>query len=122
MLVFSTAPVFNDVSWNLNMFVSYFQYYRFIEISIRQCKSSGIDCKIHGLSIQARIRSDEDDMAANFVFLASDNEEEERTQTSRKKSKPTGTKEIQTHVFVWGLNDKDQLGGPKGSKVCLTVL
>ena len=28
-----------------------------------------------------------------------------------------GTKDIQTHVFVWGLNDKDQLGGPKGSKV-----
>lgn len=28
-----------------------------------------------------------------------------------------GTKEIKTHVFVWGLNDKDQLGGPKGSKI-----
>ncbi|XP_064637694.1 E3 ubiquitin-protein ligase HERC2-like isoform X2 [Lineus longissimus] len=93
------------------------EYYRFIEISIRQCKSSGIDCKIHGLSIQGRLRSDEDDMAANFIFLASDNEEEERTQTFRKKSKPAGTKEIQTHVFVWGLNDKDQLGGPKGSKI-----
>lgn len=26
---------------------------------------------------------------------------------------------IRTKVFVWGLNDKDQLGGLKGSKVCL---
>lgn len=25
---------------------------------------------------------------------------------------------IRTKVFVWGLNDKDQLGGLKGSKVC----
>lgn len=36
---------------------------------------------------------------------------------SKKKSRSTSFKDIQTHVFVWGLNDKDQLGGPKGSKV-----
>lgn len=32
---------------------------------------------------------------------------------------------IRTKVFVWGLNDKDQLGGLKGSKVsplCLKFL
>lgn len=29
--------------------------------------------------------------------------------------------EISTKVFVWGLNDKDQLGGLKGSKVKLPV-
>jgi len=29
--------------------------------------------------------------------------------------------EIQTKVLVWGLNDKDQLGGLKGSKVKLPV-
>lgn len=28
---------------------------------------------------------------------------------------------IRTKVFVWGLNDKDQLGGLKGSKVQLKV-
>ena len=91
-----------------------------MEIAVRQCKSSGIDCKVHGLSIIGRLRSDEDDIAANFRFLASDNEEEEeRTspQNVTKKVKPISTKDIQTHVFVWGLNDKDQLGGPKGSKV-----
>lgn len=27
------------------------------------------------------------------------------------------TASIRTKVFVWGLNDKDQLGGLKGSKV-----
>ena len=39
------------------------------------------------------------------------------SSTLKKKSRPMGSKDIQTHVFVWGLNDKDQLGGPKGSKV-----
>lgn len=37
---------------------------------------------------------------------------------ARKKSsglESAGT--IRTKVFVWGLNDKDQLGGLKGSKV-----
>ena len=31
-------------------------------------------------------------------------------------------RELRTHVFVWGLNDKEQLGGPKGSKIKLPVL
>lgn len=69
-----------------------------------------------------RLRSDDDDAAASYSYLASDREEEDEekavaSQVGRKKSKFTGGKEIQTHVFVWGLNDKDQLGGPKGSKV-----
>ena len=92
-----------------------------MEISIKQCRSSGIDCKVHCLSVIGRMRADEDDTAASFSFLASDKEDEEEDktiiQTGRKKSKYTGGKDIQTHVFVWGLNDKDQLGGPKGSKV-----
>lgn len=37
---------------------------------------------------------------------------------SRKKSSgPESAASIRTKVFVWGLNDKDQLGGLKGSKV-----
>ena len=102
------------------MIIVFLQYYHFIEIGIRQCKSSGIDCKVHGLSIVGRLRSDDDDLAANFTFLASDNEDDEEkpvTQALMKKSVPPWSKEIQTHVVVWGLNDKDQLGGPKGSKV-----
>lgn len=100
--------------------ISVFQYFRYIEIGIKQCRSSGIDCKVHGLTILGRLRSDEDDAAANFSFLASDREEEEDEKvvsSSLKKKKKSATKEIQTNVFCWGLNDKDQLGGPKGSKV-----
>ena len=58
-------------------------------------------------------------------FLASDNEEEDSescAQNVAKRLKPSSPKEIKTHVFVWGLNDKDQLGGPKGSKVCVAGL
>ena len=100
----------------------YFQYYRFIEVAIKQCRQSGIDCKIHGLSVIGRFRSDEDS-AAGFSFLASDREEEEEEnkqsviQAVRRKTVKGLGKDIQTHVFTWGLNDKDQLGGPKGSKV-----
>ena len=88
---------------------------------MKQFKSSGIDCKVHGLSVVGKMRSDDDDMAATFSFLASDNEDEEERSTApqvaQRKTKPVGNRDIQTHVFVWGLNDKDQLGGPKGSKV-----
>lgn len=45
-------------------------------MAIKQCRSSGIDCKIHGLSILGRIRAEDEDLAA-VPFLASDNEEEE---------------------------------------------
>lgn len=31
-------------------------------------------------------------------------------------------KALHDHVFCWGLNDKEQLGSPKGSKVKLPVL
>ncbi|XP_060607151.1 E3 ubiquitin-protein ligase HERC2-like isoform X1 [Ruditapes philippinarum] len=101
-------------------------YYRYIEIAIKQCRQSGIDCKIHGLSLVGRFRSD-DDSAAGFSFLASDREDEEEDSRLlpipcvKRKVKGAG-KEIQTHVFTWGLNDKDQLGGPKGSKIKLPVL
>lgn len=60
--------------WNVITFV--FQYHRYIEIAIKQCRSSGIDCKIHGLSVLGRIRAEDEDLAA-VPFLASDNEEED---------------------------------------------
>eukprot|EP00066_Takifugu_rubripes_P023536 XP_011612802.1 PREDICTED: E3 ubiquitin-protein ligase HERC2-like isoform X3 [Takifugu rubripes] len=98
------------------------EYHRYIEIAVKQCRSSGIDCKVHGLSIIGRIRAEDEDVAT-VPFLASDNEEEDDDKTAtgslaRKKSsglESAGT--IRTKVFVWGLNDKDQLGGLKGSKI-----
>ena len=96
-----------------------------IEIAIRQCRSSGIDCKVHGLKIRGHLRTEEDEPSFSVSYLASDNEDDavsdDKSATSKnteKFSRRTGLKEILTHVFVWGLNDKDQLGGPRGSKVC----
>ncbi|XP_059157195.1 E3 ubiquitin-protein ligase HERC2-like isoform X2 [Physella acuta] len=100
------------------------EYHRIIEVGIKQCRSSGIDCKIHGLSITARHKSEEDEIPTTFSILAQDKAEEEDGQNSgRKKGKTANiAKDIQTYVFVWGLNDKDQLGGPKGSKIKMPML
>ncbi|XP_071496413.1 E3 ubiquitin-protein ligase HERC2-like [Diadema antillarum] len=105
------------------------EFHRFLEIAIKQCKSSGIDCKVHGLSIVGRSRPDEDDLASTFAFMSSDNEDDQGTSMiSRLSSRQRGSsdhassREIQTKVYVWGLNDKDQLGGPRGSKIKTPVL
>jgi len=50
-------------------------------VAIKQCRSSGIDCKIHGLSLVGRIRAEDEDLAA-VPFLASDNEEEDEDKTT----------------------------------------
>ena len=68
----------------------------------------------------ARAKGDEDDKAASFSFLALDEEDDaarKRRALRRKSSSSQTTPEGQVKVFVWGLNDKDQLGGLKGSKV-----
>lgn len=44
---------------------------------------------------------------------------------SLARKKPSGLESaatIRTKVFVWGLNDKDQLGGLKGSKVLFLLM
>ncbi|OWK60818.1 E3 ubiquitin-protein ligase HERC2 [Lonchura striata] len=108
----TTVPLLSDCT----------EYHRYIEIAIKQCRSSGIDCKIHGLSILGRIRAEDEDLAA-VPFLASDNEEEDDDKPntgSLVRKKAAGLESaatIRTKVFVWGLNDKDQLGGLKGSKI-----
>ena len=84
--------------------------------------------------------SDFDTATLAYSFLASDSDEPEilpststtgglttsstSTKLSTRKSSTTvaQTCEVHTHVFCWGLNDKEQLGGPKGSKVKLPVL
>ena len=93
-----------------------FQYYPFIEIAIKQCKSSGIDCKVHGLSMRGRLRSDEDEgSAATCAFLASDNEEdpteEPRTNVpqvtaAKHRLKHTGMNGTVKSVFNLGVRGK----------------
>lgn len=95
-----------------------------MQIAIKQCRSSGIDTKVHGLTIVGKRKSDEDQIACGFSFLALDQPTEKltcavsprKTQYSRKESK-----DGKVQVYVWGLNDKDQLGGQKGSKVSFCV-
>ncbi|XP_062306104.1 E3 ubiquitin-protein ligase HERC2 [Osmerus eperlanus] len=108
----TTVPLLSDCT----------EYHRYVEVAIKQCRSSGIDCKIHGLALVGRVRAEDEDLAT-IPFLASDNEEEEEDKTAtgslaRKKSSGLeSAATIRTKVFVWGLNDKDQLGGLKGSKI-----
>jgi hypothetical protein len=91
-----------------------------VQISIKQCRSSGIDTKVHGLTIIAKKKSDEDQIACGFSFLALDEQPEQLTCTVSPRKTHRSRKESRdgkVQVYVWGLNDKDQLGGQKGSKV-----
>ena len=49
-----------------------FQFYDLFEIAIRQCRSSGIDCKIHGLSIVGHRRPEDEEIITGYSYLASD--------------------------------------------------
>ena len=119
----TTVNVFgNDTT--VNVLNSVKEYHRYFEIAIKQCRNGGIDCKIHGLQIVGRKRSEEDEFSSALSFLASDSEEVEESLalSTKQTSKQDGKKEEHPiKGFVWGLNDKDQLGGLKGSKIKLPV-
>ncbi|XP_012287916.1 E3 ubiquitin-protein ligase HERC2 [Orussus abietinus] len=93
------------------------EYYPCIEIAIKQCRNGGIDCKIHGLQIVGRKKLFENQLATSVSFLASDWEVVQEQMTAQR----TGDTHQHSAVYVWGLNDKDQLGGLKGSKIKLPV-
>lgn len=42
---------------------------------MKQCRNGGIDCKIHGLQVVGKKRSEEDAFSSNLSFLTSDSEE-----------------------------------------------
>jgi E3 ubiquitin-protein ligase HERC2 len=50
-------------------------FYRYLEIAVKQCRNGGIDCKIHGLQVVGKKRSEEDSFSSNLSFLTSDSEE-----------------------------------------------
>ena len=100
------------------------EYIRYIQIAIKQCRNGGIDCKIHGLQVVGRKRCEEDEFSSTMSFLASDSEECDDATKAGCGSGRWNNLDVKlnsTKVFVWGLNDKDQLGGLKGSKIKLPV-
>ncbi len=111
------------------------EFHRFVEVAVRQCRNGGIDCKIHGLQVVGKKKGEDEDLAA-VAFLASDAEDccctdEQFVSSTSSKGRTASTstvggggevtKKDATKVYVWGLNDKDQLGGLKGSKIKLPV-
>ncbi|XP_011141461.1 E3 ubiquitin-protein ligase HERC2 [Harpegnathos saltator] len=94
------------------------EYYPCIEIAIKQCRNGGIDCKIHGLRVVGRKRIFENQLTTSVSFLASDWEVLQEQVTAQRS---TDAPPQQSAVYVWGLNDKDQLGGLKGSKIKIPV-
>ncbi|XP_076284957.1 E3 ubiquitin-protein ligase HERC2 isoform X1 [Lasioglossum baleicum] len=93
------------------------EYYPCIEIAVKQCRNGGIDCRIHGLRIVGKKKIFENQLATSVSFLASDWEIEQEQMNAQW---PTEAPHYSA-VYVWGLNDKDQLGGLKGSKIKLPV-
>ena len=87
------------------------QYYSIVEISIRACKSGGIDTKVHGVSLIGRVDMNEDEVAANFSFLTvEDVPKESGLIRSQRKKAESAQDSHANKVFVWGLNDRTQLG------------
>ncbi|XP_075228227.1 E3 ubiquitin-protein ligase HERC2 isoform X3 [Lycorma delicatula] len=96
------------------------EYYPCIEIAIKQCRNGGIDCKVHELYITGRRKNAISDLPASVPFLASDctDIQESQSYVTRSDGTTSSTNSSRSSVvLVWGLNDKDQLGGLKGSKV-----
>ncbi|GIY59956.1 e3 ubiquitin-protein ligase HERC2, partial [Caerostris darwini] len=108
----------------INLLCEQSEYYQFIEICIKQCRGGGIDCRIHGLTILGRRKTEADD-SGFYPYLASDEDTEVDNDLQAtgglKSASGEILKDLETKVYVWGLNDKDQLGGLRGSKIKLPV-
>lgn len=81
-------------------------------MSIRACKSGGIDTKVHGVSVLGRVDMTDKEVAANFSFLTVDDALDDDTNNvySRRRLDLLSTDTHGNKVFVWGLNDMRQLG------------
>ncbi|XP_013183359.2 probable E3 ubiquitin-protein ligase HERC2 [Amyelois transitella] len=99
------------------------QYYPCIEIGIKQNRSVNADCRVHGLYITGfRPNPLYNDILMSMNFVAEDwMEKDNPTGAVSADNNPPSLPNDCPKVFVWGLNDKDQLGGVKGSKVKVPV-
>lgn len=96
------------------------EHYPWIEIVIKQCHSNGIQCRIHRIDMVGRLKqTDLDKMLMNASFMVKENElfNEAIVTSPQYYDDHSGKHNSQCKVYVWGLNDKEQLAGVKGSKV-----
>ncbi|CAG4926206.1 unnamed protein product [Colias eurytheme] len=99
------------------------QYYSCIEIGIKQNRNVNADCRVYGLYITGfRPNPLYTEILSSMNFVAEDWIERETTTgaMSSDNNAPILPSDC-PKVYVWGLNDKDQLGGVKGSKVKVPV-
>ncbi|KOB75866.1 Hect E3 ubiquitin ligase, partial [Operophtera brumata] len=99
------------------------QYYPCIEIGIKQNRNVNADCRVHGLYITGfRPNPLYSDVLMSMNFIAEDWMEKDtpNNSVSVDNNLPTLPNDY-PRVYVWGLNDKDQLCGVKGSKVKVPV-
>ncbi|XP_043204412.1 E3 ubiquitin-protein ligase HERC2-like [Amphibalanus amphitrite] len=119
----AVVTVAADETW-VTLLYDVTEYHQYIEIAIRECRDGGIDCRVHALRVLGRQLGTDDSAGAGggVHFLASDGEEDsEAGYLCRPSPAPGAAAGLRSRVFVWGLNDKDQLGGLKGSKIKLPV-
>lgn len=110
---------------NVTLLTELQDYYKWIEISVKQCRNNGIQCRIHRLNVIGRYKpNDLDLMLINAGILACEYDTVASPIASYLEDdipKPSTSSVILNEppctVMVWGLNDKEQLGGLKGSKV-----
>ncbi|XP_022827451.1 probable E3 ubiquitin-protein ligase HERC2 [Spodoptera litura] len=99
------------------------QYYACIEIGIKQNRNVNADCRVHGLYITGfRPNPLYTEVLQSMNFVAEDwMEKDNQTSSVSADNNPPVLPSDCPKVYVWGLNDKDQLGGVKGSKVKIPV-
>ncbi|CAH0722311.1 unnamed protein product, partial [Brenthis ino] len=98
-------------------------YYPCIEIGIKQNRNVNADCRVHGLYITGfRPNPMYTEILSSMNFVAEDwMEKDTPTGAVNADNNPPTLPNDCPKVYVWGLNDKDQLGGVKGSKVKVPV-
>ncbi|CAH2243797.1 jg12710 [Pararge aegeria aegeria] len=99
------------------------QYYPCIEIGIKQNRNVNADCRVHGLYITGfRPNPMYTEILGSMNFVAEDwMEKDNPASTVSTDNNPPVLPNDCPKVYVWGLNDKDQLAGVKGSKVKVPV-
>ncbi|XP_050303138.1 E3 ubiquitin-protein ligase HERC2 [Anthonomus grandis grandis] len=118
----------NKYETNVILLTNVDKHYPFIEIHITQCRRNGTDCKIHGITLVGVKQKTTGDFKTSVSFLANDWDLNKESlpaptvvTTTSQDGYATPNNAVGCKVYVWGLNDKDQLGGMKGSKVKLPV-